>query len=95
MSVDTISLDVPLLIRLLEYAREDSQNDMQLHVIAENLVALGRVATMKDYASVIPSKKKRGAGTYALFVKEHMKHRPAGTTAAEYMKVIAKKWHQN
>jgi hypothetical protein len=28
---DTITVDVPLFIRLLEYAREDAKTDMDLH----------------------------------------------------------------
>lgn len=32
---DKITVDVPLFIRLLEYAREDAQTDMDLHNVAE------------------------------------------------------------
>lgn len=34
--IDTITLDVPLLMRLLEYAREDAQSDMDLHNVITN-----------------------------------------------------------
>ena len=54
--VDTITLDVPLMIRLLEYAREDAQTDMDLHKVAENLIQLskeGRLLDMTDYNSII------------------------------------------
>lgn len=54
--VDTITLDVPLMIRLLEYAREDAKTDMDLHKVAENLVQLskeGRLLDMTDYNSII------------------------------------------
>lgn len=53
---DTISLDVPLLIRLLEYAREDANSDVDLHNVAEKLVELtdsGKVLTMQDYDSIV------------------------------------------
>lgn len=53
---DIVSLDVPLLIRLLEYAREDAKTDMDLHHVAEKLIALsdeGRTLTMQDYDTVI------------------------------------------
>lgn len=56
---DTIELDVPLLIRLLEFAREDASGDVDLHDVAEKLIALasqGRTLTMKDYAQVVPEK---------------------------------------
>jgi hypothetical protein len=54
--VDTVSLDTPLFIRLLEWAREDSKNDMQLHKVAENLVALsqeGGSLSMENYDAAI------------------------------------------
>jgi hypothetical protein len=55
---DTITLDVPLFIRLLEYAREDAQTDMDLHNVAENAIGLalsGKVLTMKDYDMIVGS----------------------------------------
>jgi hypothetical protein len=54
--VDTITMDVPLFIRLLEYAREDAQTDMDLHNVAENAIKLslnGSVLTMKNYNQLI------------------------------------------
>lgn len=54
--IDIIKMDVPLLIRLLEYAKEDAKTDMDLHVIAENLIELSktnRVLDMTDYNSII------------------------------------------
>jgi hypothetical protein len=53
---DVIMMDVPLLIRLLEYAREDAETDMDLHVVAENLIELckeGRTLNMDDYNSIV------------------------------------------
>jgi hypothetical protein len=55
---DTITLDVPLFIRLLEYAREDAQADMDLHNVAENAIGLalsGKVLTMNDYNMIVGS----------------------------------------
>jgi hypothetical protein len=55
---DVIKVDVPLLIRLLEYAREDAKTDMDLHVVAENLIELckeGRTLNMDDYESIVAS----------------------------------------
>lgn len=54
--VDTITLDVPLMIRLLEYAREDAKTDMDLHSIAEKLISLGQngnALSMDDYSSIV------------------------------------------
>jgi hypothetical protein len=57
---DTITVDVPLFIRLLEYAREDAQTDMDLHDVAENIIPLaasGKTLTMTDYDSIIGSRE--------------------------------------
>ena len=57
---DTIKLDVPLFIRLLEYAREDAQTDMDLHDVAENIISLsasGKTLTMDDYSSIVGSQE--------------------------------------
>lgn len=54
--VDTITMDVPLMIRIMEYAREDAQTDMDLHDVAEQLIKLGasgQTLTMQDYNSVV------------------------------------------
>ena len=53
---DKITLDVPLFIRLLEYAREDAKTDMDLHNVAENIVALsetGKTLTMAQYDEIV------------------------------------------
>jgi hypothetical protein len=54
---DTVKVDIPLLIRLLEFAREDANTDMDLHDLAEKLIAAGargKTLTMRDYESVVP-----------------------------------------
>jgi len=53
---DKITLDVPLFIRLLEYAREDAKTDMDLHNVAENIIALsgtGKTLTMAQYDEIV------------------------------------------
>lgn len=60
---DTVKIDVPLLIRLLEYAREDASSDMDLHDLAEKLVDRGRrgkTLSMKDYEYVVDEVKPGG-----------------------------------
>ena len=55
---DHVALDVPLLIRLLEYAREDAGTDMDLHRVAERLIDMsneGRTLSMNDYDSIVGS----------------------------------------
>lgn len=56
-AVDTITMDVPLFIRMLEYAREDASADVDLHDVAENAVSLNKdqeVLSMDDYDSLLP-----------------------------------------
>ena len=57
---DTATVDIPLLIRLLEYAREDAQSDMDLHAVTENIIRLsttGKTLTMQDYDAIVNSKQ--------------------------------------
>jgi hypothetical protein len=54
--IDSVKFDVPLMIRLLEYAREDSKTDMNLHVVTENAIELSKgkdVLTMEDYDKIV------------------------------------------
>jgi hypothetical protein len=58
---DVIKLDVPLFIRLLEYAREDAKTDMDLHTLADNIIEMsseGRVLSMDDYDYVLPNQEE-------------------------------------
>ena len=53
---DKVTLDVPLFIRLLEYAREDAKTDMDLHNVAEKAIAAsetGKTLTMADYDGLV------------------------------------------
>ena len=52
---DKITMDVPLFIRMLEYAREDAKTDMDLHDVTEKALALstsGDTLTMANYESI-------------------------------------------
>jgi len=54
--VDVASLDIPLLIRIMEFAKEDAQTDMDLHKVAENIIELskqGKTLTMSDYNRIV------------------------------------------
>ena len=55
---DKITVDIPLFIRLLEYAREDAKTDMDLHNVTERIIDLsqeGRTLTMSDYDAICGS----------------------------------------
>ena len=53
---DKVTLDIPLFIRLLEYAREDAKTDIDLHNVAEKAIAAsetGKTLTMAEYDSLV------------------------------------------
>ena len=53
---DKIAVDVPLFIRLLEFAREDAKTDLDLHKVTENILAMsegGKTLTMDDYDGLV------------------------------------------
>lgn len=57
---DSITVDVPLFIRLLEYAREDAKTDMDLHNVTEKLIQFseeGDTLTMDHYDAIIGEQK--------------------------------------
>jgi hypothetical protein len=54
--VDIISMDVPLFIRMLEFAREDASTDMDLHDLAQKAIKMsseGEPLTMMHYDELI------------------------------------------
>lgn len=64
---DIVKLDVPLFIRLLEYAKEDAQTDMDLHQLAENAIEMcseGRTLSMDDYDYLLPDQEERELREY-------------------------------
>lgn len=55
---DVVKLDVPLLIRLLEFAKENAETDVDLHKLAEHLVEItaedpDRVLSIDDYEQIL------------------------------------------
>lgn len=52
---DTVTMDIPLLIRVLEYAREDAKTDMDLHKVVENLIKMRDQGTlsMAQYNAIV------------------------------------------
>ena len=66
-AVDTVTLDVPLLIRMLEYAREDAKTDMDLHNVTERMISLAKSGTlsMEHYNDIV-----KQAGEHAMEAKD-------------------------
>lgn len=53
---DKITVDVPLLIRLLEYAREEVKDDVTIHNVATKMIELseeGECLTMEHYSKIV------------------------------------------
>ena len=53
---DSVTMDIPLVMRMLEYAREDASTDMDLHHVVEKMIELGKdghTLSMQDYNSIV------------------------------------------
>jgi hypothetical protein len=54
--MDIISMDVPLFIRMLEFAKEDAKTDMDLHKATENILDLlvdNKILNMDNYNDIV------------------------------------------
>ena len=54
--IDIVSMDVPLFIRMLEFAREDASTDMDLHDLAQKAIEMsseGEPLTMMHYDELV------------------------------------------
>lgn len=54
--IDTVTLDIPLFLRLLEYAKEDAKSDMDLHNVTEKTIELskqGGTLSMDQYSDIV------------------------------------------
>ena len=62
--IDTVTMDVPLLIRVFELVREDVKTDMDLHNLVERLIALKEkgVLTMDDYETISAAQSSQDTG---------------------------------
>lgn len=58
---DTVTMDIPLLIRVLEYSREDAKTDMDLHRVVENLINMRDTVplSMDHYDQIVSIKKMK------------------------------------
>lgn len=53
---DKVTLNIPLFLRLMEYAKEDAKTDMDLHDVTEKVIALseqGDTLTMDHYEQIV------------------------------------------
>jgi hypothetical protein len=76
--VDTITMDVPLFLRMLEYSREDASQDMDLHDVTEKAISLGKergILQMDDYDEIIGAAEE---------IKEAVNLKQSKLSSAEY-----------
>ena len=58
---DVIQLDVPLFIRIMEYVNEEVKDDVEIHVITQNILELckGKPLQMDSYYKIIENQDKK------------------------------------
>jgi hypothetical protein len=79
-AVDTITMDIPLFLRMLEYSREDASQDMDLHDVTEKANKLGKergILSMEDYNEIVSAAED---------VKEAVNLKASKLSSAEYQK---------
>jgi len=89
---DVVKMDVPLLIRMLEYAREDAKTDMDLHDVAERAieaVKLRGLLSMEDYNDLVGEsiEEETGYSKY-LATPENPKGKTPGLTPDIMSKIL-------
>jgi hypothetical protein len=91
---DIIAMDVPLFLRMLEYAREDAEQDVDLHKVTERAieaVKLRGLLSMEDYQDIVgePIDEMTGYSKY-LTTPENPKGKTQGLTQDVMDKILLK-----
>ena len=72
--VDFVKIDIPLFIRLLEFAREDAKKDLDLHYLTTNLLKMkDKVASMPDYEKIVKMPVKEDVTADNMNAKQKLK----------------------
>ena len=90
--VDTITMDVPLFLRMLEYSREDAEQDLDLHDVTEKANVLGKergILSMEDYEEIVDAAEEIEEGFYGRGDKRRGLQNQSKLSSAEYQ--MAKK----
>lgn len=90
--VDTITMDVPLFIRMLEYSREDASADVDLHDVTEKAISLNKekdILSMDDYNEIVGAAEEIEEGFYGKGDKRRGLQNASKLSSAEYQ--MAKK----
>ena len=91
---DIIAMDVPLFLRMLEYAREDAEQDVDLHKVTERAieaVKLRGLLSMEDYQDIVgePIDEETGYSKY-LATPENPQGKTPGLTPDIMNKILMK-----
>jgi hypothetical protein len=89
---DTVTMDVPMLLRVMEFAREDAKTDLDLHDVAEKLVNLssnGNTLTMKDYDQVVPATNEPATQEQPY---EESETKPKNIVGGRYWDTAERRW---
>lgn len=83
---DTVTFDIPLLIRVLELAREDIKSDMDLHRVVERLINIRNkgMLTMDDYDTIAAIKESVAHSIPTNYIKEALTQLNAESKEANY-----------
>jgi hypothetical protein len=90
--VDTITMDIPLFIRMLEYSREDASADVDLHDVTEKAISLNKekdILSMEDYNEIVGAAEEIEEGFYGKGDKRRGLQNQSKLSSAEYQ--MAKK----
>jgi hypothetical protein len=90
--VDTITMDIPLFIRMLEYSREDASADVDLHDVTEKAISLNKekdILSMDDYNEIVGDAEEIEEGFYGKGDKRRGLQNQSKLSSAEYQ--MAKK----
>ena len=80
-SASDVTMSVPLLIRLLEYAREDAKSDEDLHKVVEHAIEKGGTLSMENYGKLVKTKDAHDAGA---FDPQKHPHQGAGLSGGQF-----------
>ncbi len=87
---DVVAFDVPMFLRLLEFAREDATDDEALHKATDKIIELcqdGQVLTMDQYDEIVAGNTKIDTSNMNA-IGDDMK------TKSEELNEILYRWHK-
>jgi hypothetical protein len=66
-------MDIPLLLRIMEYSKEDAKSDLDLHKVTENIIKLSKensILTIDDYNNIVNTSQNNRMQQLAGIVNE-------------------------